>query len=46
MRDEQLLAIERFLDTVSDNLDSCERLGDIGVLCSVVLYSPNRRPCK
>ena len=48
MTDEQLLDIERFLDTVSDNLDSLtnsqERLADIAVLCSLVLFSPNRGP--
>jgi hypothetical protein len=47
MTDEQLLAIERFLDRASHSLrDSEERLTDIGITCSVVLYSVNRRPNK
>jgi len=47
MTDEQLLAIERFLDRAGKSLrDYEERLTDIGVLCSIVLYSVNRRPNK
>lgn len=45
--DEQLLAIFRFLDKACDDLDSLrdsqERIAEIGVLCSIVLYSVNRR---
>jgi len=48
MTDEQLLDIEPFLDTVSDDLDSLtnsqERLADIAVLWPLVLFSPNRGP--
>ena len=47
MTDQQLLTIFRFPDTASNDLDSLthaqQRLADLGVLCSVVLYSVNRK---
>jgi len=45
MTDEQLLTIFRFLDRACDSVRDCEqRISEIAVLCSIVLYSPNRRP--
>jgi hypothetical protein len=48
LTDEQLLDIFDFLDRACDDLDALrhcgERIADIGVLCSIVLYSVNRRP--
>ena len=45
---EHLLAMFRFLDRACDDCDGLrdyqERIADIAVLCSVVLYSVYRRP--
>jgi hypothetical protein len=48
IRDEQLLEMLLFLERADDNncnsLTHCEeRIADIAVLCSIVLYSGNRR---
>lgn len=51
MTDEQLLEMLKFLERAgndnSNSLTHCEeRLREIAILCSIVLYSVNRRPNK